>query len=270
VMALSVPNKLGLALDDLIEGGQGRGRERPWRDRWPEPERSWERSGHLEAWDRDRRWEPRRGGFDDAGRLLEFPRPERRDFRDRGWEPRVGGWDARRDFGFERDGRDFRELRDAPLFRDDRRPVPKPSLMHRALKNTTCQYNEDGNLGVVLYVTEVVTFLVGEKAGTAVLTSGGYRTFETLHILNEALQPFGYDVQETEDRTWYVTSRAGREQFWDGMTLTGGDPPIEAETCFRHLEPILAKYKRRGGRRSRSPRARLQARGAVEEVTEFQ
>lgn len=95
---------------------------------------------------------------------------------------------------------------------------PKIPPHDSAIADTECFYNEDGDLIVKLIDTNVIT--VRKSTGDLSLNTGGWKTYKTLHILNQALKPLGLYVEVAEDGQWRVMDgKAYLENFSDQMVV---------------------------------------------------
>merc|ERR1719421_1166313 len=105
----------------------------------------------------------------------------------------------------------------------------------KALLNTQCFFNSDGDFVVKLYNTEVFVLrkrpeqadvaasppAAGAPAPTAVLilTTGGFKTVETKCILNEAMLPLDLKILDNDDHKWTVSGQNTLQPFEDGMKV---------------------------------------------------
>lgn len=134
-----------------------------------------------------------------------------------GYGPRKGYRDRDGYHPYDRDGKGKGKKGKFRLSPDD-----------KALLNTQCFFNSDGDFVVKLYDTEVFTLrkrpeqaetdaTAGTSLPTAVLilTSGGFRTVETKSILNQAMLPLDLRITDSDDHTWTVDGRL----FEDGMKV---------------------------------------------------
>jgi hypothetical protein len=120
---------------------------------------------------------------------------------------------------------------------------------------------------VQLYNTEVVTIF--DKEGTVTLNTAGFKTLETLEVINQALQPFSYKVNESYGRRWEVVGNGVPPQpFEDGMKIHEiARWPISAKQCERRLQPLIDAAgpppgQRQGfGQRRQGYRSRSRSRG---------
>jgi hypothetical protein len=130
--------------------------------------------------------------------------------------------------------------------------MDKDTLARKAFQNTKLYFaRETATFTVQLYNTEVVT--IYDKEGTVVLNTGGFKTLETLEVINQALQPFSYRINEDRwNRRWEVQGNGvPPQQFEDGMKIHEiARWPITAKQCERRLQPLIdAAGPPRGARR---------------------
>jgi hypothetical protein len=142
--------------------------------------------------------------------------------------------------------------------------MDKDSLARKAFQNTKLYFARDtATFTVQLYNTEVVT--IYDNEGTATLNTGGFKTLETLEVINQALQPFSYKVNEGWGRRWEVVGNGVSPQpFEDGMKIHEiARWPISAKQCERRLQPLIdaAGPPHRMRRDNRGPRSRSRSRG---------
>jgi hypothetical protein len=149
----------------------------------------------------------------------------------------------------------------------DSRPgrLDKDSLARKAFQNTKLYFQrETATFTVQLYATEVVT--IHDKEGTATLNTSGYKTLETLEVINQALQPFSYKVNEGWGRRWEVVGNGVPPQpFEDGMKIHEiARWPMSAKQCERRLQPLIDAAGPPPGRKPRQgyrDRSRSRSRG---------
>ncbi|CAJ1431986.1 unnamed protein product [Effrenium voratum] len=140
-------------------------------------------------------------------------------------------------------------VQDGPYAKGRNRGAPGDKRRQRlppeekALLKTQCFFNDDKDLVIKLYDTQVL--VIKEKPGeksqekdseepapgslALVLTSGGFRTAETKAILNEALKPMALHVEGGPDSKWslrsdyktpgQVTNGSSTQPFEDGMEV---------------------------------------------------
>jgi len=160
-----------------------------------------------------------------------------------------------------RDRDDFRGKGSFGKGKGKRRLAPE----EKALLNTHCFFNDEGDLVVRLYDTQV--FVLKKKPEAAdeegkasagadgggvvlVLNSGGFRTMETRHIINQAMYPLEIWVAESGDsnRDWKVSGKSFEDQsFKDKMEVQLKSDMVRASTVKEHLEDKIQKAKNRDG-----------------------
>merc|ERR1712166_704984 len=89
-------------------------------------------------------------------------------------------------------------------------------------KFETCAQNENGDVVIKLYETEIVTV---DPAGNFTLNAGGFRTSMTLEAMNSALAPFRLKVTAPNgfDEDWNVSDgKRFMQRVQDGVKL----PPV--------------------------------------------
>lgn len=162
-----------------------------------------------------------------------------------GWGER--GWGAKRSqWGEGGDG--WREGRKRPRVPAD----------EKALLNTQCFFNDEGDFVVRLYDTDVFAFKkrpeVADGEGKAsegaspgvvlVLTTGGYRTIETKLILSEALEPLSLRIADEGDASkWTVVGEGIDQPFEDGMEVILKSLSVRASAVKEHLEDKMQRAK---------------------------
>lgn len=121
-------------------------------------------------------------------------------------------------------------------------PASRSFREWRALASqTTIFFKAGGDLAVKLYDTDVV---VVKKTNDLCLSSGGFKTIETLFVINEALKAMAVKVTETnpDDKEWSVSDNSLFQPFKDMMTLK---PSIgkryPAGTCASLVNQVLTQ-----------------------------
>ncbi|CEM38214.1 unnamed protein product [Vitrella brassicaformis CCMP3155] len=112
----------------------------------------------------------------------------------------------------------------------------KKSHEDRGVMHSECFYNVEGDLIVKLYDTEVVK--VSKGKGDIVLNSGGFRTVETLNVIQKTLEPLGLKLKETDKKVWSVTDgRSYLVPFEEGMKVK--PPAIGPSASVMRQQPSV-------------------------------